>query len=220
MKPITFLLLVVFATGRLSAGEIALKELLNHPKRHQGRRVTTVGLAIESGSGFYLFNNVQSAAALDTSRAVYVNDRPGQPVFVHKQSGYWFIVEGTVDALRHGPWGHCPAEIVSVNRRALRREAEPYARTNIGYFRNATDRRIYVEEQGNGGVCILQPGEEGSIDDLKSGTITVSDFSGEPYAKLFESKISLPPRHSSRNEPEERRFWFTVLKNRLIMEKK
>jgi len=206
--------------GHLFGDQVALKVLLDHPERYQGRTVSTIGLALESGSGFYLFDNVKSAAALDTTRAVYVGDRVRQPIFTSKESHYWFSVRGTVDARRHGPWGDCPCEIVVESRQALRRESKRFGLKDVGYFRNATRRRIDVQEEGNGSVCILRPGEEGSLDDLKSGTITISDFSGEPYPKLFETKISLPPRTSSADEPDERHFRFTVLENRLLMEKK
>lgn len=214
-----WLVLLAVTAGHLFADEVTLKALLNDPGRYQGRTVTTTGLAIESGSGFYLFDNVKAATKLDTKQAVYVGDREGQPIFSSKESHYWFNVRGTVNASRHGPWGDCPCEIVSARRQALRRETKRFGLKDVGYFRNATKRRIDVKEKSNGTVCILRPGQVGSIDDLKSGIITISDFSGKPYPKLFRTTITLPPRTFRADEPNERHFSFTIFENRLVMEK-
>ena len=102
----------VAAAGSILAEDVSFDELVGHPERFNGRRISAVGIAEDGGDRIYLYRDVEVRRRVDLARTFVAYIPRDFPNYRGTNMGHfayanarWVRVTGVIDTRIHGRWG-------------------------------------------------------------------------------------------------------------------
>jgi hypothetical protein len=204
-------LIAATASGNPSSD---FEQILNNPKRFNGKRVTLVGVAEIGGSEFFLYPDVPSAKK--GKNAIFVDAHIFDENPYEKFNNHWLKITGIVDTNLRPPLGIGACSIVLEHLEPL-----PLASLQDdsirGVFRNDTGRAIDIKfsaPSGAGYIIDLPPGQVSKASVISKGVVTVSSRSG----KLLVTGDLIPSSDSERYfDTKTRTYYYRITDGKIIL---
>ncbi len=205
---------ILFWRLEASGAEPTFSDILKYPARYDGKKVTLIGVAGDTGNGVQLFRNFSAAQDRDSAQTIFV--RYSTTVSRSDLERWWISVTGILSAKDKGRYGTDACAIEATKITQLHLEPKCLWPTDFGIFHNNTEKKIAVESEIEPGGEIgvhLAPGEKAPLEIIEGGKVRVEDWSvpGFPKPVLFSTKIHVSRRRAT--DPSVRDFQFVITGN-------
>jgi len=211
------------STTAMFAGSVNFDELVAHPERFNGKKVSSVGIAEDGGDRVCLYRDIDVRRRLDFTRTFVAYVAPEVPNYPGTNMGHyvyanarWVSVTGIVDTRIHGRWGD---ERFGLRLQSLTLLAKPRLMEFVcdsAVILNAARGEIAIEvKRDDGGTYFKTYANDTAVDACisENGTVTAVLRNG----KRVTSRPLIAKRVTNYYNAHRKEYYYRVTEQSVVL---